>query len=66
MRGVAGGKLAGQRSSPAQGLHAFTWIRCSAPVGIGRDVVVKVRVFEVAVCWMRVRILGFWNLYMII
>lgn len=50
MRGFGGGKLAGQSSSPAQGLQAFTWIRCSSPAGVGRGVFVRVSVLEVAVC----------------
>jgi hypothetical protein len=29
VRAVGGGKFFGQRSSPAQGLQAFIWIRCS-------------------------------------
>lgn len=54
VRGVGGGKFFGQRSSPAQGQQALVWIRCSpfAWFGVGRGVVVKVRVLEEAVCWM--------------
>lgn len=59
VRSVGGGKFFGQRSSPAQGLQAFIWIRCSPCVwfGVGRGVVVKVRVLEEAVCWMMLCIL---------
>lgn len=59
VRSVGGGKFFGQRSSPAQGLQAFIWIRCSscAWFGVGRGVVVKVRVLEAAVCWMMLCIL---------
>lgn len=56
MRGFGGGKFFGQRSSPAQGLHAFTRIRCSSLVGVGTVVVIKLRNLEVADGWMRVRI----------
>lgn len=59
VRSVGGGKFLGQSSSPAQGLQAFIWIRCSPCVwvGVGRGVVVKVRVWEEAVCWMMLCIL---------
>jgi len=63
-RGVAGGKFAGQRSSPEQGLQAFTWIRCSSGwVGVGVFVFVRVRVLEVAICWRRVRVWVILNLF---
>jgi hypothetical protein len=56
VRGVGGGKFAGQRSSPEQGLHAFTCIRWSVGwEGVGGGEVVRARVLEVAVCWRRVR-----------
>lgn len=58
-RGLGGGKFFGQRSSPAQGAHALTWIRCSPRdgliVGVGR--VVSERSFELAFGWMIPRIL---------
>jgi hypothetical protein len=59
VRSVGGGKFFGQRSSPVQGLQAFIWIRCSPCVwsGVGRGVVVKVRVLEEAVGWMMLFIL---------
>jgi hypothetical protein len=60
VRAVGGGKFFGQRSSPAQGLQAFIWIRCSpcSWFGVGTGVFVRVRVLEEAVCWMMLRILG--------
>lgn len=59
MRSVGGGKFFGQRSSPAQGLQAFIWMRCSpcAWFGVGRGVFVMVRVLEAAVFWMMLNIL---------
>ena len=58
VRAVGGGKFFGQRSSPAQGLQAFIWIRCSprAWSGVGRGVFVIVRVLEVAFFWMMLSI----------